>query len=252
MREAIDQYGAGQPAPQRPWLASLSASGLLDRVASLFTGPARAQSQPDPQRGPEAPAASRSGLPYTPVVTPDGASLPWVMKGGVKEFHLIAEQGRQEFAPGMTVNVWGYNGRTPGPTIEAVEGDRVRILVEGHEHHNAAACENAVFRPVAPEEHGWEILSSRAQAAASDVFIGQFEARIGDCEGLLEIEVTEIRQAPDLYSAQCRARSRTLSYHGTSIARRSAAPTSSSCRSTPSNDREPPPPELPARHGGLQ
>ena len=24
---------------------------------------------------------------------------------------------------------WGYNGSTPGPTIEAVEGDRVRIYV---------------------------------------------------------------------------------------------------------------------------
>jgi FtsP/CotA-like multicopper oxidase with cupredoxin domain len=29
----------------------------------------------------------------------------------------------------MMVNCWGYNGQTPGPTIEAVEGDRVRILV---------------------------------------------------------------------------------------------------------------------------
>src|SRR5262249_36973393 len=33
-------------------------------------------------------------------------------------------------APGMTVKCWGYNGQTPGPTIEAVEGDRIRILVE--------------------------------------------------------------------------------------------------------------------------
>ena len=29
----------------------------------------------------------------------------------------------------MIVNCWGYNGQTPGPTIETVEGDRVRILV---------------------------------------------------------------------------------------------------------------------------
>ncbi len=66
---------------------------------------------------------------YHPVVTPNGATLPWVMKDGVKEFHLIAEPVKREFAPGMTVNCWGYNGQTPGPTIEAVEGDRVRILV---------------------------------------------------------------------------------------------------------------------------
>jgi manganese oxidase len=35
----------------------------------------------------------------------------------------------REFAPGMKVNLWGYNGQTPGPTIEAVEGDKVRIFV---------------------------------------------------------------------------------------------------------------------------
>ena len=68
-------------------------------------------------------------LPYTPVVTPNGATLPFVMKDGVKEFHLIAEEIDHTFAPGTTVKAWGYNGRTPGPTIEAVEGDRVRILV---------------------------------------------------------------------------------------------------------------------------
>lgn len=70
-----------------------------------------------------------AGLPYTPVVTPNGSTMPWVMKDGVKEFHIIAEPVKREFAPGMTVNCWGYNGQTPGPTIEAVEGDRVRFLV---------------------------------------------------------------------------------------------------------------------------
>ena len=67
--------------------------------------------------------------PYTPVITPDGSSLPFVLKDGVKEFHLVAEPVKREFAPGVFVNCWGYNGQTPGPTIEAVEGDRVRILV---------------------------------------------------------------------------------------------------------------------------
>ena len=67
--------------------------------------------------------------PFTPVTTPNGSTLPFVLKDGVKEFHLVAEPVKREFAPGMTVNCWGYNGQTPGPTIEAVEGDRVRILV---------------------------------------------------------------------------------------------------------------------------
>lgn len=69
---------------------------------------------------------------YTPVITPNVGSLQWTMDGDVKVFHLVAEPIRREFAPGFWVNCWGYNGTSPGPTIEAVEGDRVRILVTNH------------------------------------------------------------------------------------------------------------------------
>ena len=48
---------------------------------------------------------------------------------GVKVFHLIAEPVVHEFAPGLVANCWGYNGRVHGPTLEAVEGDRVRFYV---------------------------------------------------------------------------------------------------------------------------
>jgi FtsP/CotA-like multicopper oxidase with cupredoxin domain len=67
---------------------------------------------------------------FRPVVTLNGSSLPWTMKDGVKEFRLVAQPVKREFAPGMVVNAWGYNDQTPGPTIEAVEGDRVRIFVK--------------------------------------------------------------------------------------------------------------------------
>lgn len=66
------------------------------------------------------------------VITPNVSNLPWTMQDGVKTFHLIAEQVKQEFATGLVVNAWGYNGSTPGPTIEAIEGERVRIVVENH------------------------------------------------------------------------------------------------------------------------
>lgn len=66
---------------------------------------------------------------YRPVITPNGRTLGFRMNDGVKEFHLIAEQIEHEFAPGTKIKAWGYNGSTPGPTIEAVEGDRVRIYV---------------------------------------------------------------------------------------------------------------------------
>lgn len=63
------------------------------------------------------------------VATPNINNLDWHMENGVKVFHLVAEKFQQEFAPGLKVNVWGYNGSSPGPTIEAVEGDRVKILL---------------------------------------------------------------------------------------------------------------------------
>lgn len=65
---------------------------------------------------------------FTPVIVPNGKTLEWEMDGDVKVFHLTAEPVQQEFAPGFNVNCWGYNGMSPGPMIEAVEGDRVRII----------------------------------------------------------------------------------------------------------------------------
>ena len=53
----------------------------------------------------------------------------------MKVYHLIAEPVSHEFIPAMedhpnlVAECWGYNGRVHGPTIEAVEGDHVRIYV---------------------------------------------------------------------------------------------------------------------------
>lgn len=70
-----------------------------------------------------------TGRPYHPVHTLNGWSLPWRMRNNIKEFHLVAEPVKRELAPGMVANLWGYNGQSPGPTIEVVEGDIVRIYV---------------------------------------------------------------------------------------------------------------------------
>ena len=75
------------------------------------------------------PLEPASGRPYQPVVTLNGWTLPWRMNNGWKEFHLIAEPVVRELAPGMKANLWGYNGQSPGPTIECVEGDKVRVFV---------------------------------------------------------------------------------------------------------------------------
>lgn len=107
-----------------------SAAALLTGGISMLLGRKQLEavntvttSQPTPAMPPI------HGLSYTPVTTLNGSTLPWKWDNGVKVFHLTAEPVKREFAPGMIVNCWGYNGQTPGPTIEAVEGDRVRLLV---------------------------------------------------------------------------------------------------------------------------
>src|SRR6202043_184375 len=64
--------------------------------------------------------------------SPDIPNLPFHMDGNVKEFHLIAEPVKQEIVPGRVVDLWGYNGSAPGPTIQVNQGDRVRVIVDNH------------------------------------------------------------------------------------------------------------------------
>lgn len=74
-------------------------------------------------------APGEAGKDYTPVITPNNVSLPWKIVDGVKVYHLIAEEMEHEFAPGLKAICWGFNGHVHGPTIEAVEGDRIRVYV---------------------------------------------------------------------------------------------------------------------------
>ena len=105
-REFLTYTGAGALA------ASVAPKAIAETVATVSAG------------------NQNSGThSHTPVRTLNGWTLPYKMKNGVKEFHLVAEEIEHEFAPGSTAKCWGYNGTTPGPTLEAVEGDRVRILV---------------------------------------------------------------------------------------------------------------------------
>jgi FtsP/CotA-like multicopper oxidase with cupredoxin domain len=101
------------------------AASAVNRVAMAALPEPVLQTRPDTMP----PLVPDSGRPYNPVVTLNGWTLPWRMNQGVKEFHLVAEPVVREMAPGMKAHLWGYNGQSPGPTIEVVEGDRVRIFV---------------------------------------------------------------------------------------------------------------------------
>jgi FtsP/CotA-like multicopper oxidase with cupredoxin domain len=107
---------------------------MLTGAAAVATGAvlkeALAADPPASRPGDNQPAPpGEAGRDYNPVHTPNGQALEWKLVDGVKVFHLVAHEFEHEFAPGLRAKVWGYNGRTPGPTIEVVEGDRVRFYL---------------------------------------------------------------------------------------------------------------------------
>lgn len=91
------------------------------------------------------PAAN--ALPYRPVSTPNGAAMESSVKDNIRTFHLTVAPCRHEIAPGMTINAWCYNGRTPGPTIEALEGEKVRFYVTNKLPESTAVHWHGLFLP---------------------------------------------------------------------------------------------------------
>jgi FtsP/CotA-like multicopper oxidase with cupredoxin domain len=82
---------------------------------------------------------------HVPVITTDVGDLPFTLDGEVKVFHLIAQVVRQSIAPGKTIDLWGFNGSAPGPTIQVTQGDRVRVVFE-----------NQLPEPTSLHWHGFE------------------------------------------------------------------------------------------------
>ncbi|HVT43605.1 MAG TPA: copper oxidase [Thermoanaerobaculia bacterium] len=104
-------------------------SSLAGAVGGAVLGRRGASAQAPAAGTSRRPLAAARSAGRAPLMIPNGSKLPYRMEGGVKVFHLIAEPVKREFMPGFVVNCFGYNGQTPGPVIEAFEGDRVRIYV---------------------------------------------------------------------------------------------------------------------------
>jgi FtsP/CotA-like multicopper oxidase with cupredoxin domain len=58
---------------------------------------------------------------------PDGRTL--------RTFQVTAEDKEIEIAPGVMFPAWTFNGRVPGPTLRATEGDHIRIVFQNNSAH---------------------------------------------------------------------------------------------------------------------
>ncbi|MGQ0715071.1 MAG: multicopper oxidase family protein [Gemmatimonadaceae bacterium] len=86
---------------------------------------------------------------------------PFAVKRRV-ELTLTAAPRRLSLLPGSTTEVFAYNGRVPGPTLELREGDRVRIrfrnnlpeptTIHWHGLHIPFTADGSPLHPVAPGE----------------------------------------------------------------------------------------------------
>ncbi|MCL7453660.1 MAG: multicopper oxidase domain-containing protein [Anaerolineae bacterium] len=114
-------------------LANLAAAGPE-------TAPSRAQATPGPGAMPGTTGEvdhSRNGFNPTDILTdfdygrvstlPDGQTL--------REYELVAMDKTIEVAPGIDYPAWVYNGRMPGPTLRATEGDRLRVHFTNSSSH---------------------------------------------------------------------------------------------------------------------
>jgi FtsP/CotA-like multicopper oxidase with cupredoxin domain len=110
---------------RRKFLQLGGAAVLLSQTKSVSAAEAPAEAKDTPAE--RSTVIGSSG--QLAVVTPNGSTLALRKVGNVKVGHLVAEEFDHEFAPGLRARVWGYNGSTPGPTIEAIEGDRLRLYV---------------------------------------------------------------------------------------------------------------------------
>jgi FtsP/CotA-like multicopper oxidase with cupredoxin domain len=162
-RNAISALGAGSLAGVAAGLALRGTSARAEEVAPDGTD-VRAENA----------SHKNEHRPFTPVRTLNGWTLPHRMKDGMKEFHLVAEEVDHEFAPGCTAKCWGYNGTTPGPTIEAVEGDRVRIYVTNRLPEPTSIHWHGVLLPSGMDGVGG---LSQPHIAPGETFVYEFPLR---------------------------------------------------------------------------
>ncbi|MPY94003.1 MAG: multicopper oxidase domain-containing protein [Acidimicrobiia bacterium] len=139
-----------RPVPRRRLLASFGlAGGAIALGGRRSLGATTAPSEP-PADGHGGNHRGHGGLgtvgrvdherngfdPHAILTDFDGGSVSRDATGRtVREYQIVATPREIEVAPGVFYEAWTYNGRVPGPTIRATQGDRVVIRFSNGSPH---------------------------------------------------------------------------------------------------------------------
>ncbi len=163
---------AADPVRSTPFDAAFSEPGLPDSVRYLRQ-PRRA-ARPFHWRHPDidpSPPPPLMGRQMGKVITPNVPPLGYALDGDVKVFTLIAQpvihkvkeraagdalilthlreymgDTLRDVYPDVELLAWGFNGHSPGPTIECTQGDRIRVILR-----------NELPEPTSVHWHGIEL-----------------------------------------------------------------------------------------------
>jgi manganese oxidase len=122
--------------------AAVAGSGVVARLTGLGP-PTEAAAETPHEHHPLVPGSSHSGFaagsrtvdPKVNGFDPSaiardfdwGKTQPLRSGRMLREWELVASDKEIEIVPGVKFNAWTYNGRVPGPTLRAREGDQLRI-----------------------------------------------------------------------------------------------------------------------------
>ncbi len=168
---------------------SLLAGLLAGFGTGTFPPAGRAAAAAEPPAG-DGPAPDHTGLgtvgevdhaangfdPYALLTDFDTGTVSRLPDGRrLREYEVVAVDREIEIAPGVRFPAWTYNGRVPGPTLRATEGDLVRIRFS-----------NAGTMPHTMHFHGIHSARMDGIPGAGEVFPGEsftyeFEARPFGC-----------------------------------------------------------------------
>jgi FtsP/CotA-like multicopper oxidase with cupredoxin domain len=133
---------------RRKLLAGLPAAGALPLGAALGRAAEMPHGHAQPGAAPPGKHAghdmgAHAGTVGTVDVAANGFDPHMILRDfdhglvvdGVREWTLLAQDKTIEVAPGVKFDAWTYNGRVPGPTLRATEGERLRVRLQNGSKH---------------------------------------------------------------------------------------------------------------------